>query len=121
MGPTTQQTDPVVEALDEVEAAVEENMSDERLLLRRVRSLRTAHRSGKSWTELLRREQEPGALALVGRVLARMSQASGVVRRALASSLRAEGETIPAIARRFGVTHQRISSLLRESNHSNHP
>ena len=113
MEPQAAASDSVSDALDEMERAVEDNIEEERMLVNRVRALRAAHRAGGSWGEILEKEEHPGLLPLVGRVLHRMSQASGLVRRALARALRAEGETIPAIARRFGVTHQRISSLLR--------
>lgn len=109
-----EETDAVEAALDGVEEAVAQNMEEERVLVRRVRALRAAKRRGGTWSDVLAGETAPGALALVGRVLGRMSAASGTLRRALARSLRAEGQNIPAIARRFGVTHQRISSLLRD-------
>lgn len=116
MGSNAEPADPVEDALEGVEQAVVENMEEERLLVRRVRALRTARRRGRSWGEILSSEADPGALSLVGRVLGRMSAASGTLRRAMARSLREEGHTIPAIARRFGVTHQRISSLLRDDD-----
>ena len=40
--------------------------------------------------------------------------ASGKLRRAMVHTLRQEGESIPWIAGVFGVTHQRVSNLLRQ-------
>lgn len=105
--------DPVLAALEHVDQRIESNVRDERTLQRRIRRLRAARREGQPWRTVLDEEPEPGALHLLGLVLARLSESSGVLRRALARALRSEGETVPGIARRFGVTHQRVSSLLR--------
>ena len=50
------------------------------------------------------------------RILRRATEASGQLRRRVAAGLRAEGATLPAIARWFGVSHQRISTLLRNGD-----
>lgn len=107
--------DPVVEAIDELTGAIDANASDERLLARRLRRLRNGRLSGRSWRRLLESEPDPGSLALVGRILGRMSGASGGLRRALAQAARSEGESVADIARRFGVSHQRISTVLRSA------
>lgn len=106
-------TDPVVQAIDQLADAIEENARDERRLARRLRRLRAGRAAGRSWRRLLDSEPDPGTLMVVGRVLARMSGASGVLRRALAQAVRGEGETVAEIARRFGVSHQRVSTILR--------
>jgi transposase len=49
----------------------------------------------------------------VSTILRRQSEASGYFRRSLVVALRAEGQSIPSIATLFGVTHQRVSNLLR--------
>ena len=58
-------------------------------------------------------EDEPGTVQLVSTILRRQSEASGYLRRSLVVALRAEGQSIPSIAHLFGVTHQRVSNLLR--------
>ncbi|HMD45719.1 MAG TPA: hypothetical protein VKG43_06145 [Acidimicrobiales bacterium] len=98
--------------LDSVEAA----SRDGRLLSQRVRRLRAAREHGRSWGDILNAEPDPGALQLVTRMLARLSSASGSLRTALARALRSEAEAIPGIAARFGVSHQRISAILRRSS-----
>lgn len=105
--------DPVVRAIDQLTDAIEENARDERLLARRLRRLRDGRAAGRPWRRLLDSEPEPAALVVVGRILARMSSSSGRLRRALARAVRSEGETVSDIARRFGVTHQRVSTILR--------
>jgi hypothetical protein len=107
--------DHVVTALDALVEAVEQNVGDERQLVRKVSGLREARTTGTPVTHALGEERPPGTMELLGRVLSRLMEASGSTRRALARAMRTEGTSIPAIARLFGVTHQRISNIL------NHP
>ena len=110
-----EQRDHVVDALDALTDAIEQNAGDERQLVQKVGALREARLAGKPITETLSEERAPGTMELLGRVLTRLMDASGGARRALARAMRSEGTTVPAIARIFGVTHQRISNIL------NHP
>jgi hypothetical protein len=104
--------DDVVGALDALSEAIERNSEDEKQLQDRIRALREARRAGSDVTSALSLEQPPGTVQLLGRVLARLMDSSGQLRRALARTMRAEGTSIPAIARLFGVTHQRVSNIL---------
>jgi hypothetical protein len=58
---------------------------------------------------------------LVSTILRRQSEASGYLRRSLVVALRAEGQSIPSIAHLFGVTHQRVSNLLRRVAQGGNP
>lgn len=108
-------TDEVLTSLDDLARTVDDNARDQRRLAGRIRRLRDARAEGGSWHDVLAQEPSPGTLQLTTGMLARLTRASGRLRRALARGLRAEGATIPAIAERFGVSHQRVSSLLRGS------
>lgn len=108
--------DPVLSALRTLATTLEENAAEEELLARRIRDISAKREAGQDWLELLRAEEDPGTVHLLSSVLARLSAASGGVRRALVVSLREEGATIPVIANLFGVTHQRVSNLLRNAN-----
>lgn len=107
-----------LDALEGLAEVVEENAREERVLARRIRQLRTGRATGRSWHTLLDRELGTALLAMPTRILRRATEISGLLRRRLAAGLRAEGATIPAIAHRFGVTHQRISALLRSGPRS---
>jgi hypothetical protein len=102
--------------LDELATAVDANARDQRRLAGLIRRLRTARAAGASWQDLLTGEQRPGVLGLTAQILRGVSDASGTLRRQLAQGLRAEGATISAIAAMFGVSHQRVSALLRRGN-----
>ena len=105
--------DEVLKALDELEAALRENAENERLLVKRIADVRQARENGQEWKAILGDEGEPGTVQLVSAILRRQSEASGYLRRSLVVALRAEGQSIPSIAHLFGVTHQRVSNLLR--------
>jgi hypothetical protein len=108
--------DQVMAALDDLTATVEANARDGKLLVRRIDELRRARAAGRPWREILGRQRTPGALDLVGRMLNRLGESSAGLRRPLASALRREGLSIPSVARIFGVSHQRVSTVLRRSS-----
>ncbi len=105
--------DPTLRALEALTSALAEMSKDERLLEERLEHLHRQRVQGRSWHEILGEEDDPGTMQLVSRVLACLAKASGTLRKELVDSLRKEGVSIPAIARLFGVTHQRVSNLLR--------
>jgi hypothetical protein len=100
--------------LDDLAVAIEDNVRDERLLAKRIRQLRSGRASGRSWHELLEGKATPPALELATQILGRATHISSSLRRRAARGLRAEGATIEAIGRRFGVSHQRVTTLLRD-------
>jgi hypothetical protein len=106
-------SDDVLRALDELEVVLRENAESERLLAKRIADVRLARQNGREWKAILGDEDEPGTVQLVSTILRRQSEASGYLRRSLVVALRAEGQSIPSIAHLFGVTHQRVSNLLR--------
>jgi hypothetical protein len=106
-------SDEVLNALDELESVLRENAESERLLSQRIAEVRLARQNGREWKAILGDEDDPGTVQLVSTILRRQSEASGYLRRSLVVALRAEGQSIPSIAHLFGVTHQRVSNLLR--------
>ena len=106
-------SDDVLHALDELESVLRENAESERLLSRRIAEVRLARENGREWKGILGDEDDPGTVQLVSTILRRQSEASGYLRRSLVVALRSEGQSIPSIAHLFGVTHQRVSNLLR--------
>jgi hypothetical protein len=105
--------DEVLNALEELESVLRENAESERLLAKRIAEVRLARENGREWKAILGDEDDPGTVQLVSTILRRQSEASGYLRRSLVVALRAEGQSIPSIAHLFGVTHQRVSNLLR--------
>ena len=106
-------SDDVLKALGELDAVLKENAERERVLFQRIAEVRLARENGQEWKSILANEDEPSTVQLVSTILRRQSEASGYLRRSLVVALRAEGQSIPSIAHLFGVTHQRVSNLLR--------
>ncbi len=106
-------SDEVLKALGELDAVLRENAERERVLFQRIADVRLARENGQDWKAILANEDEPSTVQLVSTILRRQSEASGYLRRSLVVALRAEGQSIPSIAHLFGVTHQRVSNLLR--------
>jgi hypothetical protein len=106
-------SDEVLKALGELDAVLKENAERERVLFQRIAEVRLARENGQDWKSILANEDEPSTVQLVSTILRRQSEASGYLRRSLVVALRAEGQSIPSIANLFGVTHQRVSNLLR--------
>lgn len=104
---------PILAAIDGIVDAVDQNVRDERILLQRLHRIRHARASGMSWHEVLQTDEHPETMQLISVLLSRLSMASGSLRRVLALALRQEGVSTLTIARLFGVTHQRVSNLLR--------
>jgi hypothetical protein len=105
--------DEVLKALGELDAVLKENAERERILFQRIADVRLARENGQEWKAILANEDEPSTVQLVSTILRRQSEASGYLRRSLVVALRSEGQSIPSIAHLFGVTHQRVSNLLR--------
>lgn len=113
--------DAELRALDGLAATIEDNVRDERVLVDEIRHMRAERASGRSWHDLLGHQARPTALAMSARILGRATEISATLRRRLARGLRAEGATIPAIGETFGVSHQRVSTLLRDGDANGGP
>jgi transcriptional regulator with XRE-family HTH domain len=102
----------VDEVLDSVADTAEQVASDQRQVAREVRAMREQRRKGFSWASLLDRQQAPGLLGRIRRSRQALTDASGRLSRAAAAGMSAEGESHRAIARRLGVSHQRVTAIL---------
>lgn len=100
-------------ALDALSRALAQIAEDQQLLEAKLAALRSQRANGMAWRDILSSEEAPGSMQVVSRMLACLAKASGTLRKELVDTLRREGVSIPAIARMFGVTHQRVSNLLR--------
>jgi len=105
--------DVTLEALDALAVALEQLAKDHEVLEERLKHLHSQRAAGRPWREILAEEDPPGTMQIVSQMLACLAKASGTLRKELVDSLRREGVSIPAIAKLFGVTHQRVSNLLR--------
>ncbi len=105
--------DAVIDALDDASRAVEDNVSDEADLLAELDHVRRDRIAGVPMREVIGDAGQPRALVLLTRAANRIFVRSGRLRRAFVRSLVEEGETVNSVAKRFGVTRQRIATILR--------
>jgi hypothetical protein len=106
-------TDAVVDAIDDVSNAIEENVEDEANLLGVLAQVRRERVAGVPLQDALGGRGRPRVLVLLNGVVDRVTLASARLRHTLVITLVGEGESVASVAKRFEVSHQRISSILR--------
>ena len=82
----------------------------------RAETLLRRRQSGEQWLEIVTTESRPLIVERISTVLASLSAAGHTWRREQAAALQGEQISINRIAALFGVTRQRISALLRETD-----
>lgn len=105
--------DEVLEALDELVAALQANSEGNRIALERAALIRRERMAGKRYTEMVSAQSSPLIVDVLNQNLERLLTAGGRFRRAEARALHDEGMTMERIAELFGVTRQRVSALLK--------
>jgi hypothetical protein len=104
------------DALEELIAELQGCIDGLEQALRRAEQLRQQRRSGQSWTDIVSTESHPLLVERISYALESLTTAGGRWRREQARALLAEGVSINRIAALFGVTRQRISTLVRKRN-----
>ncbi len=99
-------------ALEEVAAAADEMADEQRRIARTARALQRRRDRGQSWTAILDSEPGPGLVQRLRSSALRLAEAAGRFMAAVAAGLHREGESHRAIARRLGVSHQRVTTML---------
>jgi hypothetical protein len=107
-------TDPVLDALDDLVAALAENAERNEAMTVRALRMRSEREAGRSYRDIERDAEGPLVVALTRDNLAALLDAGSRLRRAEARALYAEGMTMDQIADLFGVTRQRVSAILKE-------
>ena len=82
----------------------------------RAETLIRYRQDGEAWVDVVTNEARPLIVERISTVLATLSAAGHRWRREQVAALQAEQISINRIAALFGVTRQRISALLRESD-----
>jgi hypothetical protein len=103
----------VVTAIDDLIEAIDETCEDAESVVGSAEALRERTVAGASFGEALAEEPRPPLLQHVTVLHRRLGESLSQLRRAQAAQLRREGETVDQIARRLGVTRQRVSALLK--------
>jgi hypothetical protein len=106
-------TNDLLDALDELEDLARTDLERTRLMISRVRDLRTRILDGDPLPDIVSGEPRPLVVELISESIRGLQTVGAELRRTEAQALRAHGLTIDHIARLFGVSHQRVSALLR--------
>lgn len=105
----------LLSAIEVLEDAVRSNGARNREILRRLRRLRTQISRRGVVAEVVQSAPPPLVVELLSENIETLHNASASFRQAEAEALYAEGMTMEAIAKLFGVTRQRVSAILKTS------
>lgn len=111
--------DQVMVALDALLEALDENIELAKRCRRRARHLRKERRNGRAYRDIVPAGDEPPIVHMMRENLARLGAAASQLQHAEAQALYAEGMTMEQIGQLFGVTHQRVSAMLKRARNEN--
>ena len=111
----TSETATFLEALEELERALERTVDMAERMRTRIVYLREQCQTGRPLHEIVRSEDPPLIVQMLTESANVLHTYGTRVRRTEARALHQEGVTMEEIARLFGVTRQRVSALLRDS------
>ncbi len=116
---TSNTTDPdtsVTRAINDLQYSLEESARREAALSRQLDAMKKARRAGREWREVLANDANMHAVTVVGEIARRLGESGAAFRRTLALALVREGDGLSEIARRFGISRQRVFNLVRASD-----
>lgn len=108
--------DEFLQALTALEEGLDEQRRRANLIKKRIAQIRRRRATGASYSEIVSTKNTPLIVQLLTESSSALDTWGADVRRAEARALYDEGLTMEQIAEHFGVTRQRVSTLLRRSN-----
>ena len=110
--PVSTDVEPLAEAFSGLVLAMRELIDDAESAIRRATGLRAQLISGRSVRSALEKFEGPLLTEVVTTMVHKLEEAGSRLRRHEAHALHAEGLSMEAIGRLFGVSRQRVSALL---------
>lgn len=107
-------TDDLLASLAVLERSLDANDERTRAMRTRIGHIRDQRLAGRAYSEIVSAEQRPLIVELLTQSVRELDGAGVHVRRHEAEALRREGMTMDGIAALFGVSRQRVSTLLRD-------
>jgi hypothetical protein len=107
-------TNRFIEALRQLDDAAEANIDRSQQIKARIHHLLTRLEAGEDLSDIVESEQPPLIPTLITANIEALHAVGVTLRKTEAAALRAHGYTMERIADLFGVTRQRISSLLKD-------
>jgi hypothetical protein len=105
--------DPVADALEAVAEAAETTARESRAIAEESRRVSAERAAGQTLRQAMAAGGPQRALGLAEQTTRRLLRTASQLRKALVHELTVEGAGVSAISRLFGVSHQRISMLLK--------
>lgn len=105
--------DEVLTALDSLIADLEKNVEASEVAIESARVTQALRRQGLTYSDIVDETGRPLVVELITQNMARLQTSGAALRQAHAAVLHEEGLTMERIAELFGVTRQRISTLLQ--------
>ena len=105
-----------LEALTALEDVLDDQRRRAGLIKKRIAQIRRRRATGASYIDIVSSKNTPLIVQLLTESSIALDTCGANVRRAEARALYEEGLTMEQIAEHFGVTRQRVSTLLRRSN-----
>jgi hypothetical protein len=113
--------DEFLQALAALEDGLDDQRTRTRLIKKRIAQICRRRATGSSYTEIVSNNDTPLIVKLLTESSIALDTLGADVRRAEARALYAEGLTMDRIAEHFGVTRQRVSTLLRSTSEPPEP
>jgi hypothetical protein len=118
-GEGPQPVDPLVNALNDVADAADASARDSRQLAKESRLASREHARGASVRKTVESGRPATIFGLAGRIAKLLLGTTGSLRRVMVHQASSEGERVSTMSRMLGVSHQRISTLMRARNGKN--
>jgi hypothetical protein len=116
MTPRTPARDPVLEALEQLLKSLHEGVGRLETAIRLATEMRERRLDGEEYWEIEEAIDGPSVPDRITTNLLVLQAKARRLRKAGARALREEGLTLEEVAQLFGVSHQRVSALLREDD-----
>jgi hypothetical protein len=108
-----QTDDGALHALDELRDQLDQTIRDLLAAKERLEQLARLRALGVSWSEIVSNEERPLVVETIATVLVELGETGSRFRREEALALQSEKMSITRIGQLFGVSRQRISTILR--------
>ena len=110
--------DPVLGAFARLDDVLAANIERSKAMRDRIAHIRRERGKGRAYSEIVPAEDRPLVVEMLSESARSLDSAGAHVRRSQALALYQEGVTMDQIAELFGVTRQRVSTLLKEARDS---
>ena len=103
-------------SLEEVATAADQTAAEQREVARAARRIQRQLADGQPWAEIIEKSPPLRILDLLRSGARRLGRSSTLLATSVARGLTSEGQSRRRIAPHLGITHQRVSALLKRGH-----